>query len=145
MNTNNYFYKKIKGTLDHKIHFSNLAVGTAVLYQAAVTESLSFTLLQQIQEEHQVLALQFTNARGDPSDHCQPASSSRWFRPIHSIVSVAFNCPETEENKQSSTFMLSSCLKIPTGIDLLSWLVTIGIKQNFKSVSRKFRLFFCCP
>jgi len=56
----------------------------------------TITLLQHIQEEHLVLALQFTKASGAPSDHCQPASSSRWFRPIHSIPSVAFNCPGTE-------------------------------------------------
>lgn len=50
-----------------------------------------------MQEELQVLALQFTNIRGAPSDHCQPASSSRRFRPIHSITSVEFSCPGTEK------------------------------------------------
>lgn len=40
MNMNKYFYKKKRGTLVHLIHFSNAAVGTPVLYQAAVTESI---------------------------------------------------------------------------------------------------------
>lgn len=56
-----------------------------------------------MQEEQQVLALQFTNTSGAPSDHCQPASSSRRFRPIHIIISVEFSCPETEKiNKVTS-------------------------------------------